>query len=216
MSRLTCDCATANLPAIGATRCGVNFGMIEVMAFVKLSDQQADLSLLANVVDKTKWTAGQTAGKVQMSPMVKGWTPGGGDPVNVEEDTDPDGMGRVIRVNPVTAEVLFRGIKPAQADQMEKLQCLAELRDLGVYLFTPDGRVIGVDKTTSVEPIPVGYQYMAPRQFGNRDEFDSNTMTLKFDAEYMNDLTAVTLAYGTSGSETYWKGIDLLAVGTSN
>ena len=183
------------------------------MAFVKLSDQAADLSLLANIVDKTDWTAAQTATKVQMSPMVKGWTPGGGDAVNVEEDTDPDAMGRVIRANPVTAEVLFKGIKPAQADKMEQLQCLAELRDLGVYLFTPDGRVIGIDKTTSVEPIPVGYAYMSPRTFGQRDDFDSNTLMLKFDAEYMNDLTAVTLAYGNPA--VYWKGIDLLAVGTS-
>lgn len=212
---MTCDCAAAALPAIGATRCGMNIGMVEIAAFVKMSDPAEDLSLLANVVDKTKWTAAQTANKVQLTPPIKGWTSGGGDPVNVEEDTDADGMGRVIRVNPVTAEVMFRGIKPAQAAQMEKLQCLAEMRDLGVYLFTPDGRVVGVDNTTTLEPIPVGYAFMPPRQFGNRDEFDSNTLTLKFDAEYMNRLAAVTLAYGTQGSETYWKGMDLLAVGTN-
>lgn len=206
-----CDCTTTTLPATGATRCGENFGQVQILAFEKLSDKQSSLSTLTNIVVKANWTAGMTAAKVQLSPEVKGWEQAGGDAVTWGEDVDPDGMPTWVRDNPVQLTVTFRGAKQTVAEAIGNMRCLAQMNDLGVYLFTTDGKVLGVDNTT-LDSFPVQYINADPRGIGVRDEPDSNVVTLWIPAASWREMKGVALNKLAAQTDGDWRGIDLLAV----
>jgi len=187
-------------------------GQVQVLAFEKLSDKQSGLSTLANVVIKANWEAGLTASKVQMTPEVKGWEQSGGDAVTWGEDVDPDGMPMKVRDNAVQINISFRGIKASVAAQIEAMRCLAQMKDLGVYLFNTAGDVLGVDNTTTLDSFPVEYLNVATRVIGMRDEPDNDVLTIYIPADKWRAMKKVALTELTSTASGDWKGIDLLAV----
>jgi len=58
----------------------------------------------------------------------------------------------------------------------------------------------------------VNYLNVAPRVIGNRDEPDSDVMTLYIPADDWRNMKKVALAKLTTTDAGNWKGIDLLAV----
>lgn len=209
-----CNCTTTTLPATGAKRCGENFGQIQLLAFEKLSDKQASLSTVSNIDVKANWTAAMTAAKIQLTPEVKGWEQTGGDAVNWGEDVDPDGIPMKVRDNPIQLNVTFRGAKESVMAKIEEMRCLAQMKDLGLYLFTTDSKVLGVDNTT-LDSFPVEYISVAPRVIGVRDEPDSSVVSMYIPAAYWRNMKGVAcdkVASADTPAAGAWRGIDLLAV----
>lgn len=225
-----CGCGSVTLPHLNSTRCGENYGMYEVLAFVQLSNMPTNIDTEEHIKVRSNWedAQGSSTAYCEVTPMVKGYAPGGGDAVMTGEDQSADGAGEFVRYNPSTADVTFRGIKAEQAFNMSKLRCLAEMRDLGVYRFTADGRVVGISRSVTsgqtttkyLDPIPVISAIMDDRQDGNRDEKDINTLHLQYPGGANNKTSAVTLIGlgGTTDPDTTtpWKGLDLLATGGTN
>ena len=211
---IDCNCTTTTLPATGAKRCGENFGQIQLLAFEKLSDKQASLSTVSNIDVKANWTAAMTASKIQLTPEVKGWEQTGGDAVNWGEDVDPDGIPMKVRDNPIQLNVTFRGAKESVMAKIEEMRCLAQMKDLGLYLFTTDSKVLGVDNTT-LDSFPVEYISVALRVIGVRDEPDSSVVSMYIPAAYWRKMKGVAcdkVASADTPAAGAWRGIDLLAV----
>ena len=212
---IDCNCTTTTLPATGAKRCGENFGQIQILAFEKLSDKQSGLNAVSAIDVKANWASGMTATKVQLTPEVKGWEQSGGDAVNWGEDVDPDGIPMKVRDNPVQLNVTFRGAKESVMAKIEEMRCLAQMKDLGLYLFTTDSKILGVDNSTTLDSFPVEYISVAPRVIGVRDEPDSSVVSMYIPASYwrkMGSANCDKLTGTDTAAAGAWRGIDLLAV----
>lgn len=206
-----CGCEAVALPSVGAKKCGVSYGQVQVAAFVKLSDLPAALFGSADVVDKSKWTAALAASpaKVTMSPVLYEWedTPGG--EVTWGEDQDADGIGYAVRVEPTAVTANLRRVEATVAAALGDMQCLAEAKDLGMVLFTVDGQVLGQETTSGLAPIPVYHLFVGDRVIGMRDEPDYHALSMQLPAGWSKSLKG--LALNKVGSETQdWRGIDLL------
>jgi len=226
-----CSCSSANLTAVESTRCGENAGQLQLAAFYQKSKLGASPAVAAldtlfasdtAVGTKALWAAClntfsggtlSTTGCVQLTPEVKGWEQSGGDAVNWGEDVDPDGMPVKVRDNPVQVNLTFRGAKMKVNAQLDALRCLAQNKDLCVVFFNTAGEAVVLDAGSSKsEGFDVNYLNVAPRVIGNRDEPDSDVMTLYIPADDWRNMKKVALAKLTTTDAGNWKGIDLLAV----
>ena len=216
MPIVDCNCSNTSLPATGAARCGENFGQMQILAFEKKSDAQSGLSVLTAIKTKSNWTDGMTAAKVQLTPEIKGWEQSGGDAVNWGEDVDPLGMPMKVRDNPVQITVTFRGTKEAVMNKIEEMRCLAQMKDLGMYIFPTTNKVLGVDNTTTLDSFSVDYISVNPRVIGVRDEPDASSVVMYIPADEWRKMKAVELLGTGEGTTpdttTPWRGIDLLPV----
>ena len=203
---------------VESTRCGENMGQIQLGAFYQPSSCDAGLATLlatdAALQAKANWSAclnaGATVGSVQLTPEVKGWEQSGGDAVTWGEDVDPDGMPMKVRDNPVQVNITFRGAKAAINAQLDALRCLAQNKDLRLFLFNTAGEVIG--QGSSMKGFAVDYLNVAPRAIGMRDEPDSDVLTVYIPADEWRAMKKVACAYSTGTTAGPWKGIDLLAI----
>lgn len=216
-----CLCGeTTNLPQTGAARCGQDFGMINIMAFVKLSDlptvgttDPTQLALLTNIVDKSNWVDAITAGKVSMSPMVTSPTGTSGEPIKW-------GGGDVSETEEVLGnenygfECDFPHIRPSVAKAIDGMQCLAQQKDLGVYFFTTKGFIIGKSGTVSTSgdacmPVPVESLSLGDRSFGNKTTPDLHHLNMAMAAGWTFDIKEALMSE-VGGTEQTWRGLDLL------
>ena len=218
-----CSCSNANLSKVESTRCGENMGQIQLAAFYQpsmLTQSTPDTHLTALLASdaavqaKNNWTAclngAATTGSIQLTPEVKGWEQSGGDAVNWGEDVDPDGMPMKVRDNPVQLSITFRGAKAVVNAQIEALRCLAQMKDLRLFLFNTAGDVIGQGST--IKGFAVNYLNVAPRNIGMRDEPDSDVMTVYIPADEWRAMKKLACAYSTGTTAAPWKGIDLLVI----
>ena len=213
-----CTCSSVSLGKVESTRCGENMGQIQLGAFYQPSSSDAGLATLlatdAALQAKANWTAclnsGATVGAVQLTPEVKGWEQSGGDAVTWGEDVDPDGMPMKVRDNPVQVNITFRGAKAAVNAQLDALRCLAQNKDLRLFLFNTAGEVIG--QGSSMKGFAVDYLNVAPRSIGMRDEPDSDVLTVYIPADEWRAMKKLACAYSTGTTAGPWKGIDLLAI----
>lgn len=209
-----CTCSSNTLGKIDSQRCGENMGRVQLLAFEDVTNKETDLSLLANIIVKTKWSAalnsGATVGKIQLSPEVKGWDQAGGDPILWGEDEKPNRMPEKVDDNPVQITVNFRGIKQEVANAISTLRCLAQNGKLGIYMFNVEGDVIGMDGTTTLDSFPVGYSNIAPRTF-TKNEPDTNAFTFYIERKHWDMMKAVALTKTDPNTTANWRGIDLLA-----
>lgn len=203
---------------VESTRCGENMGQIQLGAFYQPSSSNADLATLlasdAALQAKANWTAclnaGATVGAVQLTSEIKGWEQSGGDAVTWGEDVDPDGMPMKVRDNPIQVNITFRGAKAAINAQLDALRCLAQNKDLRLFLFNTAGEVIG--QGSSMKGFAVDYLNVAPRTIGLRDEPDSDVLTVYVPADEWRAMKKLACAYSTGTTAAPWKGIDLLAI----
>lgn len=213
-----CNCSSATLGKVESTRCGENMGQIQLGAFYQPSSSNANLATLiasdAALQAKSNWSAclnaGATVGSVQLTPEVKGWEQSGGDAVTWGEDVDPDGMPMKVRDNPIQVNITFRGAKAAINAQLDALRCLAQNKDLRLFLFNTAGEVIG--QGSSMKGFAVDYLNVAPRAIGMRDEPDSDVLTVYIPADEWRAMKKLACAYSTGTTAAPWKGIDLLAI----
>ena len=213
-----CTCSSVSLTKVESTRCGENMGQIQLGAFYQPSSSNANLATLIASDDalqaKSNWSAclnaGATVGSVQLTPEVKGWEQSGGDAVTWGEDVDPDGMPMKVRDNPIQVNITFRGAKAAINAQLDALRCLAQNKDLRLFLFNTAGEVIG--QGSSMKGFAVDYLNVAPRSIGMRDEPDSDVLTVYIPADEWRAMKKVACAYSTGTTAGPWKGIDLLAI----
>lgn len=208
-----CNCSNNNLTPFLAKKCGDNFGAPQVMALVNMDDQPTDLSLLAKIIDKSEWTAALSpqsgTAKVALTPLIYDWSATPGGEVRWGEDADPDHVGIHVRNENTTATATFRRIETAIEASLQANACLAEAKKLGVYLFTADGRVVGVDGTTKIDPIPCLKFFVGDRSPMAGDEPDSNALEVAFRPGWSNNLKSIELT--KNGAETEnWRGADLL------
>ena len=213
-----CTCSSVSLGKVESTRCGENMGQIQLGAFYQPSSSNANLATLlasdAALQAKNNWTAclnaGATVGSVQLTPEVKGWEQSGGDAVTWGEDVDPDGMPMKVRDNPIQVNITFRGAKAVVNAQLDALRCLAQNKDLRLFLFNTAGEVIG--QGSSMKGFAVDYLNVAPRTIGLRDEPDSDVLTVYIPADEWRAMKKLACAYSTGTTAAPWKGLDLLAI----
>ena len=213
-----CTCSSVSLGKVESTRCGENMGQIQLGAFYQPSSSNANLATLlasdAALQAKNNWTAclnaGATVGSVQLTPEVKGWEQSGGDAVTWGEDVDPDGMPMKVRDNPIQVNITFRGAKAVVNAQLDALRCLAQNKDLRLFLFNTAGEVIG--QGSSMNGFAVDYLNVAPRTIGLRDEPDSDVLTVYIPADEWRSMKKLACAYSTGTTAAPWKGLDLLAI----
>lgn len=213
-----CTCSSVSLGKVESTRCGENMGQIQLGAFYQPSSSNANLATLlasdAALQAKNNWTAclnaGATVGSVQLTPEVKGWEQSGGDAVTWGEDVDPDGMPMKVRDNPIQVNITFRGAKAVVNAQLDALRCLAQNKDLRLFLFNTAGEVIG--QGSSMKGFAVDYLNVAPRTIGLRDEPDSDVLTVYIPADEWRSMKKLACAYSTGTTAAPWKGLDLLAI----
>lgn len=219
-----CRCGdAATLPQTGAARCGIDFGMINIMAYVKMDDlptvgetTPTALALLTNIVDKSNWVEAITAGKVSMSPMVTSPTGtsgepitwGGGDVSETEEVLDYENYG---------FECDFPHIRPAVAKAIDELRCLAQQKNLGVYFFTTKGYIIGKSGSTTASgdscmPINVDSLSLGDRAFGNKTAPDLHHLNMGLPAGWTFDIQEAIMSK-VGGNDQTWRGLDLLGQG---
>lgn len=213
-----CTCSSVSIGKVESTRCGENMGQIQLGAFYQPSSSNANLTTLLASDDalqaKNNWSAclnaGATVGSVQLTPEVKGWEQSGGDAVTWGEDVDPDGMPMKVRDNPIQVNITFRGAKAVVNAQLDALRCLAQNKDLRLFLFNTAGEVIG--QGSSMKGFAVDYLNVAPRTIGLRDEPDSDVLTVYIPADEWRSMKKLACAYSTGTTAGPWKGIDLLAI----
>lgn len=209
---MLCDCSNLSLPNIGASKCGTDFGQVQIGAFVDLNDMpdasatSADaLALLANIVDKSKWQYALTltTPKVTLSPILynPSTTPGDAKTWGGGNAT-PDGATYYMGADGTTFESELRKVAPAAVKQMKQLICLAEAGRLGVWLFTGNNGIIGIDATTTLDPIPVQDLFVGDRFLMGEEEPDYHAFNMSFASGWSDNLKGLTL--------TNWKGTDLL------
>lgn len=208
---MLCDCtANAALPVIGAKRCGVNFGQLQVLGFVKIGDEpkvsDASLLLKTNVSVKANWEAAlaEDTPKVVLSPVLYNPTVEAGDARTWGGDNaTPDGVEFQVGANASTLTAELRNVDPKVAAAMKELRCMAENGQLGMVMFDSDDEVIGNDGETKLEVIPVRSLFVSDRVMGNLTEPDYHNLTIGLAPDWSDKLTAVALE---------WRGMDLLSV----
>lgn len=219
---ILCECgASLSLPKVGATKCGVDFGQIQMAAFFDTSDTPTvgtdtptSLFLKTNLCDKTNWTTllAVTSPKVTTSPEMYNTevNPGseqtweGNNGVKEHVDTDP---------TEITAEM--RRAMPAQVKELQKMRCLAQAGRLGVIFFDGNGLAIGASGTTSSEgdsvvPIKVDSIFVGDRKLTGRSEPDYYQLKMELKGEWSLDLAWCQLNK-VGGSTQDWRGVDLLS-----
>jgi hypothetical protein len=115
-----------------------------------------------------------------------------------------------VRDNPIQVNITFRGAKAAINAQLDALRCLAQNKDLRLFLFNTAGEVIG--QGSSMKGFAVDYLNVAPRTIGLRDEPDSDVLTVYIPADEWRAMKKLACAYSTGTTAAPWKGIDLLAI----
>lgn len=213
---MLCDC-TSNvaLPVIGAKRCGVNFGQLQVLAFVKIGDEpvageSGSLFLKTNVGNKALWEAAlaETTPKVVLSPVLYNPTVEAGDARTWGgENATPDGVEFQVGANATTLTAELRNVDPKVAAAMKELRCMAENGQLAMVMFDSDDEVIGADGETAIVAIPVRSLFVSDRVMGNLTEPDYHNLTIGLAPDWSDALTAVAL-----DTPSVWRGMDLLAV----
>jgi len=219
---ITCECGAAlSLPNIQATRCGVDHGEIQAMAFVKLSDMPTvgsggtatDFRLKTNLKDKSVWQDLLSADtpKVTISPEIFGVSTNSGDETTW---TGNDGVEMHVETNPSEITGEFRFGNAEQMKAIRDMRCLAQNRDLGVYLFDGNGNVIGQDCTVAtggdgISPIPVRSIFVGDISFQGRQEPDFYSLSMKLDGEYSHSLAQQQLCKNGE-ADMNWRGVDLI------
>ena len=200
---LICQCpAAAAIATIPNVTCPENFGQIQKVAFQRL--RKADgtrnsFTTTAAITLKASWTALLSAAdgsKVVVSPYINAPADSGGDArMTSGGNDDLGGIAEVLGGNPVQFDGSLRSIPQSVIKTMKALQCEANARNLGVFLFDENGKIEAIqDETTPTTyyPIPIRALFIGSKIHGNFDAKDSNAISWQYPDNYSDDLAIVT------------------------
>lgn len=200
---LICQCpANAAITTIPNVTCPENFGQIQKVAFQRL--RKADgtknsFTSSASILLLASWTALLAAAdgsKVVVSPYINAPADSGGDARRTGGGNDDlGGIAQVLGANPVQFDGSFRSVPQSVIKVIKELQCEAQARNLGVFLFDENGKIEAIkDETTATTyyPIPIRSLFVGSKIHGNFDAKDSNAISWMYPDNYSDNLAIVT------------------------
>lgn len=199
---LICQCpAAAAITTIPAVTCPENFGQIQKVAFQRLRKADGTRNSFTNsaaITALASWTALLSAAdgsKIVVSPYINAPADSGGDArMTSGGNDDLGGIPNVLGGNPVQFDGSMRSVPQSVIKAMKELQCEANARNLGVFLFDENGKIEALqDQTakTTYYPIPIRALFIGSKIHGNFDAKDSNAISWQYPDNYSDDLVIV-------------------------
>lgn len=166
-------------------KCEVKFGQIQKVAFQRIGQSFTRDEILT----KAGWNAFVTAldeSKIVITPFVESPTSDGGDEKTFGSGNQVlDGIEIIMGINPVKMTFALRHYPQTI---IEALKHLTQFRDLGVYFFTGDGRIIALKDDNLYKPVPIRSFFVGDLLFGGLTQPDRNQMSFYFKANYSDHL----------------------------
>lgn len=148
---MTYDCPNV-LPNVPNMKCEIKFGQIQKVAFQRLGQSFTR----EEIISKAGWSAfltSQTPSKIVVTPFVEAPTSDGGDERTFGSGNQVlDGIEIIMGINPVKMTFALRHYPQII---IEALKHLMQFRDLGVFFFTGDGRIIALKEDNLYKAIPI-------------------------------------------------------------
>lgn len=184
---MTYACPTV-LPNVPNMKCEIKFGQIQKVAF----QRQGQSFTREEITTKAGWSAfltSQTASKIVVTPFVEAPTSDGGDERTFGSGNQVlDGIEIIMGINPVKMTFALRHYPQII---IEALKHLAQFRDLGVFFFTGDGRIIALKENNLYKAIPIRSLFVGDLLFGGLTQPDRNQMSFYFKANYSDHLALI-------------------------
>lgn len=204
---LVCQCpAAAALPDVVIPACSENFGQIQKVAFVRLTDGEGNKNgfigtgtpLAPTIGTLSAWLAFLTAQdgtKIVVSPYINAPADSGGDArMSSGGNDDLGGIPEVLGGEPVQFTGSIRAVAQSVIKALKPLQCEANAGNLGVYLFDENGNIEAIQDSetpTTYRPIPIRALFIGSKVHGNYDAKDSNAITWYYPDNYSDDLVII-------------------------
>lgn len=206
---MICECPVGTLPCWAEEVCPDGFGQIQKVGFSALFDEGGNRNAFHGTAESpavadpitalASWTAKIAATdntRIVISPYVynpvadagAARTYGGGD------NTTLSGIEEVIGRDSTPFTAVLRQISQKTVKEMKKLQCFAQLQNLGVYLIDENGQIGAIqDETTPTTyyPIPITSFFVGDKTLGGYEARDSNTIQWAFLPNWSDNLVGV-------------------------
>ena len=202
---VTCSCPAATaLSSITAVTCAENFGQIQKIAFQRVYSSgttKNSFTSAAAITAKASWTTFLTANdgtKVVVSPYINNPTSEAGAPRTAGGGNESiGGIEEIIGREPTTFTAQLNGVPQVTIKDMKKLECEAEVGNLGVYLFNEAGKIaclVDPNTATTHYPIPVRSFFVGDKAFGGLEAKDTNALQFSFPPNWSDQLVFVSPA----------------------
>lgn len=176
------------LPNVPNMKCEIKFGQIQKVAFQRVGQSFSR----EEIITKAGWSAfltSQDATKVVVTPFVESPTSDGGDERTFGSGNQVlDGIEIIMGINPVKMTFALRNYPQIVVEAMKHLM---QFRDLGVFFFTGDGRIIALKEDKEYKPIPIRSFFVGDLLFGGLSQPDRNHMSFYFKANYSDHLSLI-------------------------